>query len=417
MDGPKAWLLLFSASLLVALLLAELTLRALGFSYYWSVARRPDPHRGWAPAASAEGWQRFEGKAYVRINGVRVRDRSHALAKPPGTLRIAVLGDSFAEAVQVPIGQTFWRVMEGALRACNSKASTGEDASATAPSEVEVLNFGVSGYSTAQSLLTLRHQAVQYQPDIVLLAFFQGNDLTENSPALDDDDLRPYFVYENDRLVLDDSYLRSPAYALRDAWYGRLAFSLLGYSRSLQALDRSKDLISIWLNPGEAKHADDSAPAPAEHRATEPGVDTRLYSKPQDPDWADAWRVTEGIIQQLHQEVRAAGARFVLVTLSTGAQVHPDPGFREQFQQRTGATNLFYPEERLRALSERAGFDVINLAPELALYAMLNRVWLHGFENSRPGVGHWNALGHNLAGQAIAERLCRGLCADPCVGN
>jgi len=51
----------------------------------------------------AEGWWSKEGGAYVRINNGGLRDREHAKAKPTNALRIAVLGDSYAEALQVPI--------------------------------------------------------------------------------------------------------------------------------------------------------------------------------------------------------------------------------------------------------------------------------------------------------------------------
>ena len=42
--------------------------------------------------------------------------------------------------------------------------------------KIEVINFGVTEYSTAQELLTLRHNAWNYNPDLIILAFFIGND-------------------------------------------------------------------------------------------------------------------------------------------------------------------------------------------------------------------------------------------------
>src|SRR5689334_15791261 len=38
----------------------------------------------------------------VEVNSVGFRDQEHTLGKPSGTCRIAVLGDSFMEALQVP---------------------------------------------------------------------------------------------------------------------------------------------------------------------------------------------------------------------------------------------------------------------------------------------------------------------------
>jgi len=57
-----------------------------------------------------------------------------------------VIGDSSAEALQVPVEERFWKITENDLQTC--AASTGK--------KIEVINFGVSGYGTAQELITLR---------------------------------------------------------------------------------------------------------------------------------------------------------------------------------------------------------------------------------------------------------------------
>ena len=382
-------------SVLVGLLVGEAWLRFDDFSYYWSVAKRPDPIRGWSPVAGAVAWQPLEGKALVRINSAAMRDREHSLRKPPHTLRIAVLGDSFTEAVQVPVEDTYWALMEQRLSHCDSRGDRA----------VEVLNFGLSGYSTAQELLTLRHRVWAYDPDLVLLAFFTGNDFTENLRALDGYPMRPYFIFQGTRLALDDSFLRSEEYLWRDSWVGRLGFWFLTHSRLLQAIDRARDLHLV--------RSMEPPPAPQDGRPLEPGVDTRVYRAPRDPDWEMAWRVTEALLADMHEDVRKRGARFVVVTLTTGAQVHPDPWFRGFFQLGLGVDDLFYADDRIRAVGERVGFPVINLAPDMQEYATEHQAFLHGFANSTLGVGHWNASGHALAAQLISDGLCRRVLGQP----
>ena len=61
-----------------------------------------------------------EGGGYVRINSDGLRDREHSLSPPPNTLRIAVLGDSFTEAMQVNREEAFWAVMEKDLQGCGN---------------------------------------------------------------------------------------------------------------------------------------------------------------------------------------------------------------------------------------------------------------------------------------------------------
>jgi len=43
----------------------------------------------------------------------------------------------------------------------------------------------VSSYGTAQELLNYRYYGSKYSPDMVMLAFFAGNDVRNNSKALE----------------------------------------------------------------------------------------------------------------------------------------------------------------------------------------------------------------------------------------
>ena len=95
----KLALILFG--LLMGAIIAELGLRASGYSYPGFYM--PDATRGHALIPGMEGWYRKEGEAYVRINSAGQRDRERTKAKPADTIRIAVIGDSYAEAFQVPV--------------------------------------------------------------------------------------------------------------------------------------------------------------------------------------------------------------------------------------------------------------------------------------------------------------------------
>ena len=108
-------------SLMTAILLAELMLRLLGITH--PVFMAYDPVMGFsAHRPGAKGWYTEEGRAYVTINSAGLRDREHDLGKPPGTIRIAVLGDSYAAALQVEMENAFWSVMERELDNMRSAA-------------------------------------------------------------------------------------------------------------------------------------------------------------------------------------------------------------------------------------------------------------------------------------------------------
>jgi len=69
-------------------------------------------------------------------------------------------------------------------------------------------------------------------------------------------------------------------------------------------------------------------------------------------------------------------------------------------------TNLSYPDERIKMLGRAEGFDVLNLAPSLYEYASVNRVFVQG-SSETGGRGHWNEIGHRLAGELISRQICQ----------
>ena len=94
----------------------------------------------------------------ININSSGFRDDEFSTAKKAGTFRIAVLGDSQEEAMQVPLIDTWQKVMAKKL-------------SVELKVDVESYNFGVSGYGTDQEWLTLREKVWQFMPDMIILAF------------------------------------------------------------------------------------------------------------------------------------------------------------------------------------------------------------------------------------------------------
>jgi len=122
--------------------------------------------------------------------------------------------------------------------------------------------------------------------------------------------------------------------------------------------------------------------------------------------WEAAWRVTEALVVTMAAEVRQRGADFLLLTLSNAPQVHPNPAVRLAFAQRLGVEHLFYPDHRIRDLASRQNIPILSLAPPLQTVAEQHQIFLHGFTNTQMGIGHWNAEGHRLAGQLLAQTLC-----------
>jgi hypothetical protein len=397
----KKKLLLVLIGLVFGLGMSEIFLRVIGYSF--PLFYTADYYRGYALQPNIEGRYQREGGSYVRINSDGLRDREHAKAKPADTVRIAVLGDSFTEAMHVPMEQTFWWLLEQRLKECH--AFPGKT--------VEVIDFGVSGYGTAQELMTLRQKVWDYSPDLVVLAFTTNNDVYDNSRALSGVEDEPYFVYRNGELIYDASFRDSPTYQQRDSKLNRFGRWLHNELRIIQLVHYvqfvAKLRLTDWRNrrrlaaQGKTKPADGSTPTV--RNAEDIGIDNMIYIEPRDENWQEAWRVTEGLIKQMRDDVAQKNARFLVVTLSNAIQVCPDPVVREKFLQHVGAETIFYPNLRLRALAEREQIDFLDLAQPMQVYADQNKVFLHGF-GSDIGNGHWNATGHQVAAELIAQKLC-----------
>ena len=396
----KLGLVLFG--LLFGCLLAEVTLRVAGYSY--PEFYQPDNQLGYALRPNMQGWYRKEGSAYVQINSDGLRDREHTRVKPPGTFRIAIIGDSYPEAFPVELEEAFWSVMAAKLQACDPFHG----------SQVEVINFGVSGYSTAQELITLRERVWAYSPDLVMLTITTNNDISDNLPQLKRTDQIPYFAVVDGKLTLDDSFKGTSTFRWRQSPVSRFGRWIRDHSRVIQAVIQGHHGFKIWFAARRASRPQAAQPAAGNNgnealpASEETGIDNLIYREPRDKVWQDAWDITEKLILQMRDEVTSRGAQFVIVTLSNGLQVYPDEAARQAASKRLGATDLLYPDKRIQQFALANHMNVMTLAPQLQAYAQQHKVYLHGF-GKELGNGHWNQLGHRVAGELIAQRLCEDI--------
>lgn len=344
---------------------------------------RPDPALGWVPRPNFAGWFTKEGRAFVSVNSAGLRDAEHTPDKPAGVYRIAVLGDSYSEAMQVPVERAYWALLPKRLEACGFQPGK----------RIEVLNFGVSGYGTAQEYVMLRSRAVRYQPDLVLLQFTNGNDVKDNSFVLEEDRNRPFFRYKQGKLVMDSSFAASPSFHNRTSETFGLLRELADHSRLVQL---ARAMRERWR----------TAPAGAQPAGIEEGLDRAPLTPPRDARWDEAWRITEALILSIRDYAERHGARFMMMSVPFAIQVHPDAQLREALRAKLGVPDLFYPDRRLAEFAKRSGVLIVPLSPEMQRYAQATGTFLHGFPDGRPGFGHWNQAGHDLAATLIARQLC-----------
>jgi len=103
----------------------------------------------------------------LRTNGRGMVGPTVSATKAADEFRIVVLGDSYTVGGQVPYEQTFPAVLEQRLH----DAGYGR---------VRVIDAGVGGYTTFNEANLLRENLDWLRPDLVVIATFLGNDISEN---------------------------------------------------------------------------------------------------------------------------------------------------------------------------------------------------------------------------------------------
>ena len=101
--------------------------------------------------------------ATFRTNSAGLRDREYDTTKPVNTFRVAVLGDSVSMPSGVRIEESYHSILEARFNA------------RSADRRFEFINFAVGGYSLRQYAGVLKHKALEYEPDLVLVGW-SGND-------------------------------------------------------------------------------------------------------------------------------------------------------------------------------------------------------------------------------------------------
>ena len=110
--------------------------------------------------------------ARLQTNSQGLHDREYALDKPPGTFRVAVLGDSQSMASGVSRDENYHAVIESRI-----------DSQAHGYERIEFINFAVGASTPGDYRDVLEHKALAYSPDLVLVGFTPGNDEIFNFSA------------------------------------------------------------------------------------------------------------------------------------------------------------------------------------------------------------------------------------------
>ncbi len=343
--------------------------------FFWE----PHPDYGWRHPPARRGlWYDKHGefKTTVRINSKGLRDVEHTYEKPRGVFRILILGDSYMEALQVELEETFARLLEERL---NQQTTT----------RVEVINSGVSSYGTDNELLYFRHEGYKYQPDLVLLAFTTCNDVREsyepwNRKTPHANLAKPYFTLNSaGRLQMHSGEPPPPP----PPWWRKTYLGQYLYQR----------LGGQILLPGPHR----GIPPPSDPRIPYVPWDMLVYA-PDSEEVKMAWRVTQELVKTLRDEVTARGAKFA-VMLVNGPWVHDDRWWGLMMMRHPLARKTW---DRQRPNRIIGAFLWQEHIPSVDLFDAFEAAKDKGplFFQFDP---HWTAAGHKVAAETVAQFLVR----------
>ena len=325
-------------STLFALFLSEIALRLIGLKPLYVSPERDrfwkyDSLLGWVHEPGQEGiFETPEFRTVVRINENGLRDRSHSYERQNDIERILVLGDSFAWGYGVEESERFSQLLEKSL-------------------DVEVINAGISGYSTDQELLWYRSEGIKYETDLVILVV-AGNDVGDN-----DRDIvstiyyKPKYVLEEGQLVLKGSPVP------KTSPQGRFVYSLSQRSALTYFLvQRYFDLLSLYSK----------LKVNSEH-TNSPVSSISAKSEP--------FKLTIALLDEMKNIAESRNAKFMIV-----------------------ATNRWWDSP-----SNETYEDFINTL-QTEGFLVLDVESMPGFDPEVmliPNDGHWNQAGHKFVSEKI----------------
>ncbi|MEF9426606.1 MAG: SGNH/GDSL hydrolase family protein [Candidatus Mariimomonas ferrooxydans] len=211
-------------------------------------------------------------------------DINHVTDGEKSRIKIGVFGDSYVEAMQVPLDKRFFRVLPQKIN----------------KNEVEYFAFGMSGFGTLHSFLNYREQDKKYNFDIVVYMFSE-NDPGDNSYLIRGDGARPFAKLSSSEpsFEIDSSFKKN---------HFKLIRSLAGKSRLFNLVSRR---VSLLIYKGTKIDYEEERMMSTKNKEKIPGENDLPSTWPVNIR-RDAEQLAFKILEKWAQDVRAQGKEFIV---------------------------------------------------------------------------------------------------------
>lgn len=281
-----------------------------------------------------------------------------------GRVRVAVLGDSITEGIDSTDVQLWTKWLENILDAAMKQKST-------------VYRFVSSDWGTLQQLLSLKRDADQIDPNVVVLQFLGLNDFINNSLAFaeknmsDNDNWRPYLDPDSDYEIVSVDPIKNMFRRLSSIYRIYDAYQVRNHLHGLQMVRFDYKGCSKYME---------------------------LFSdSPKDPNWKKAFDVTAHIAK-LMGEHRKKNQVFIAVYFPSHIEILDKVwAYQMQTCKALGPLNRLKAEEIFNKVFKDAGIEVLSLTKRFRDHPKQEELF--------DGTGHLSPLGHQFAGEEIAFYL------------
>lgn len=321
---------------------------------------------------------RGRGDDGTLTNQFGFNDRDYSLQKTPGVFRIVVVGDSFGWSSGLEGNYTaiLERRFEDRYGAHN----------------VDVINTGYPGTHTGEQLSMLRKFGLQYNPDLVILGFFAGNDFFDADPNRKRIVLNKYF-FDLDRRY-ESRLLGYPIVARSRLWL------------FLKNKFESDKMASEANREGEEWAAATRQPKPFLNLPTKTYLDVQhakleFFNKTTSGDrFAAQTAYIFQAIDEMNELLKSKGIKFMVAIYPDEFQVSPAQfeALVEKFQLKKADYDLDLAQKLLKTFLDSKHIAYLDMLDRFRIEEKQRELYL--YKNT-----HWNDDGNNLAAEVLFQYL------------
>lgn len=307
-------------------------------------------------------------------------DRDYPLQKAPDTFRVLVVGDSFGwagglEGNYSALLETMFERRDGAHK-------------------IDVINTGYPGTDTAEQLTMLKKYGLQYNPDLVILGFFAGNDFFDGDPNRKRIVVNDCFVDIDKRY--EHRFLGYPIIAQsRTLLFLRQKYEI--YERTKKAAAEAREWVAATGQPAPLKNLPEETFLNVQNSKLE-FFNTRTSAQRFGPNINYIFQS----ISEMNDLLKSRNIKFMVAIYPDEMQVSQTEfdTLVKKFGLNREEYNLNLAEDLLGSFLESKHIPYVDLLGGFRAEEQKQSLYL--FRNT-----HWNKAGNQLAAEMLFQYLNR----------